>query len=316
MNNLPSLKVNVIAKVDGSNLPVVAEAVTKFVEGINTELNVDADFVQAKEDVKKLKSLEDGLKDAKATILAQTEELNRLLIAVDELVEVARQKRLWLKPEIVTREEEVIKLIIQGFVTQAVSFTAEKTNGRGYVFELPMFDPWTAVKGAKRTTENYAKKLSVALDEYKEKINGLLRELDAKTLIFEQHAEGYKHLFPDASRIIQATDAGMIKDIVNARITTAKQAEEARKAEDARLAEAVEAPKGVGLPKFETVETVDEETGEVAKVKREIEMVSLPKVRLLEVLCDASCLLLDSGNNDTATYNDLERLINHIKGIK
>jgi len=307
VNNLPSLKVNVIAKVDGSNLPIVTEAVTKFVEGINTDLNLDADFVQAKEDVKTLKGLEDGLKDAKATLLAQTEELNRLLIAVDELVEVARKKRLWLKPEIVTREEEVIKLIIQGFVTQAVSFTAEKTNGRGYVFDLPMFDPWAAVKGAKRTTENYAKKLSVALDEYKENINSIQRGLDAKTLIFEQHAEGYKHLFPDAARIIQGTDASMIKDIVNARIVAARQADEERAA-------AVEAPKGVELPRFETVETVDVETGEVAEVKREIEMVSLPKLRLLEVLETAACTLLDRVGTGSKALRDLDKLISHIKG--
>lgn len=309
MNNLPSLKVNVIAKVDGSNLPVVAKAVTEFVESINTELNLDADFVQAKEDVKTLKGLEDGIKDAKATLLAQTEELNRHLIAIDNLAEVPREKRLDLSKIVVTREKEVIDLLIKGFVAQAVSFTAAKTNGIGFVFDLPMFDPWAAVKGAKKTTDNYGKKLTSALDEYKDNVDSIFRELDAKTMIFEQNAEGYTHLFPDASKIIQGTDAGMIKDIVSARITTAKQAE------DARLAASVEAPKAVEIPKkFETVETVDTETGEVAEVKREIEMVSLPKLRLLEVLRDVSCVLLDCDKEGGKEYKYIQKLINHIKG--
>ena len=303
MNNLPVLKCEVVALVKESNLPVVTEAITKYVEGINTKLNVDADFVGAKADVKTLQDLEDGIRDAKKKMIAKAEELNRHLTALDNLAEVPRQKRLWLSPEIKTREEEVINLIIQGFVTQSVTFTAEKTNGRGYEFTQPMFDPWTAVKGAKRTTENYAKKLSVALDAYKENINGILRELDAKTLIFEQNAEGYNHLFPDAARIIQGTDAGMIKDIVVSRIVAARHAEEVRAA-------AVEAPKGVELPRFETVETVDVETGEVAEVKREIEMVSLPKLRLLEVLEDACCTLHDCERSTV----ELEKLINHIKG--
>jgi len=316
MNNLPVLKCEVVALVKESNLPLVVEAITKYVEGINTDLNVDADFVQAKDDVKTLQDLEAGIRDAKKTMLAEAEELNRHLTALDNLAEVPREKRLDLSKVVKKREDEISDLLINGFVAQAVAFTSEQMKGRGFVFDLPLFDPWAAVKGAKKTSENYVKKLTAALDEYKDSINILLRDLDAKTLIFEQQAEGYSHLFPDAAKLIQQTDAGMIRDLVNARITTAKQAEAARIAEDARLAEEVEAPKAVELPKrFETVEKVDEETGEVETVRQEVEMVSLPKVRLLEVLRDVSCMLLDSGNDDTTTYGDLERLIAHIKGL-
>lgn len=315
MNNLPSLKVNVIAKVDGSNLPVVAEAVTKFVESINTELNLDADFVQAKEDVKTLKGLEDGLKDAKATLLAQTEELNRHLIAIDELAEVPRQKRLFLSPEIKSRESEVKSLAVKGYTEQAIKFIAEVRAGHKHYYEMPVFDPSPRLKGLK-TIESYVKRLAECLDTYRDEVGHLCDLLHGKEAMFSSFAEGYDHLFPDAARLIQQTDMGMIKDIVNARITTAKQAEEARKAEDARLAEAVEAPKGVELPKFETVETVDEETGEVAEVKREIEMVSLPKLRLLQVLRDVSCVLLDCDKEGGKEYKDIQKLINHIKGIK
>jgi len=311
MNKLPALKCEVVAMVKESNLPIVVEAITKYVEGINTDLNVDADFVQAKEDVKTLQDLEAGIRDAKKTMLAEAEELNRHLTALDNLAEVPREKRLDLSKVVKTREQEISDLIVKGFVSQSVAFTSDIVNAN-YDFSFPLFDPWSALKGAKKTSENYVNKLSVALEEYKNSIALMVRELSSKIIIFEQNAEGYSHIFPDAARIIQNTEAGMIRDLVNARITTAKQAEAARIAEDARLAEEVEAPKAVELPKrFETVEKVDEETGEVETVRQVVEMVSLPKLRLLEVLENVGNLLLDCDRYSS----DLNKLIAHIKGL-
>lgn len=108
MSEILTLTVAVKGEVVSSNLPEFREAVTLFLSEVNRDLTTDEQFGQAEIDVKRLKTIEDGIASAKVKALADAETLRTLFDNLDEANEEVRKARLELE-NLVKRQKESVK---------------------------------------------------------------------------------------------------------------------------------------------------------------------------------------------------------------
>jgi putative phage-type endonuclease len=106
-DQLPALRIEVTGMVTASNLDEFkAHAMTVF-GGINTELATDQDFADAETTVKWCSDVEDKLKAAKEHALSQTESIDQLFKAIDDITAEARRKRLELEKLVKARKDTI-----------------------------------------------------------------------------------------------------------------------------------------------------------------------------------------------------------------
>ncbi|MFJ2456391.1 YqaJ viral recombinase family protein [Pseudomonas protegens] len=106
-DQLPALRIEVTGMVTASNLDAFkAHAMTVF-GGINTDLSTDQDFADAETTVKWCSDVEDKLKAAKEHALSQTESIDLLFKAIDDITAEARRKRLELEKLVKARKETI-----------------------------------------------------------------------------------------------------------------------------------------------------------------------------------------------------------------
>jgi hypothetical protein len=102
-----NLEIQISGRIQNSNFPVWNNALLNQIGLINLKLITDNDFAAATEDVKLLKRAEKAILEAKIRAIEQTEEIQRLFNALDEISEQARQARLTLERQIRTRKQEI-----------------------------------------------------------------------------------------------------------------------------------------------------------------------------------------------------------------
>lgn len=106
-DQLPALRIEVTGMVTASNLDAFkAHAMTVF-GNINTELSTDQDFADAETTVKWCSDVEDKLKAAKEHALSQTESIDVLFKAIDDITAEARRKRLELEKLVKARKDTI-----------------------------------------------------------------------------------------------------------------------------------------------------------------------------------------------------------------
>ncbi|WP_295580525.1 hypothetical protein [uncultured Lamprocystis sp.] len=89
-----NLEIQISGRIQNSNFPVWKNALLNQIGLINLKLITDNDFAAATEDAKLLKRAEKTILEAKIRAIEQTEEIQRLFNALDEISEQARQARL------------------------------------------------------------------------------------------------------------------------------------------------------------------------------------------------------------------------------
>ena len=106
------ITVTVLGEVTQSNLSEVREAITERIANLNMEPETDDEFVQAKDDVKAIKLVEDQFTDAKSQILQQAEGIYAILNGIDECTDEMREARLKLDKAVKTKTAEVKSQIL------------------------------------------------------------------------------------------------------------------------------------------------------------------------------------------------------------
>lgn len=198
---LPALRIEVTGMVTASNLDAFKTHALAVFKGINRELSTDQHFADAEATVKWCASVEDRLAAAKQHALSQTESIDTLFRAIDDVSAEARRVRLELDKLVKARKEairqEIADAALKRFVDRVQALNGEL---RGIVtLGIPAAlraDIGEAMKG-KRTVDT----LRDAADTL---VAGALAELQALADRYRaNHAamSELKHLVPDFAAV-------------------------------------------------------------------------------------------------------------------
>ncbi|MBJ2290722.1 YqaJ viral recombinase family protein [Pseudomonas sp. MF5691] len=126
-DQLPALRIDVTGMVTASNLDAFKSHALTVISNISTELKTDKDFADADETVKWCSDVENKLKAAKEHALSQTESIDVLFKAIDDITAETRRKRLELE-KLVKARKDMIRSDIVMDATKALQDHIDQIN--------------------------------------------------------------------------------------------------------------------------------------------------------------------------------------------
>lgn len=263
---LPALHIEVTGMVTASNLEAFKENALAVFECINTDLQTDADFANAEKTVKWCSDVEDRLEAAKQHALSQTNSIDELFRAIDQIKAEARAKRLELNNLVKTRKEN-IRAEIQKEAEILFKAHIDTINARLGKVQLPAIktDFAGAMKG-KKTVTSLRDAVDTELARAKIEASQLSEVIGANITSLRDLAVGYESLFADAQQICQKQNDDLVL-LIKSRIADHKAAEQTRI--DAAVAEQVKAVKAEAEPATSLQNVLDAAApAEIANVMR------------------------------------------------
>ncbi|MBL1319614.1 MAG: YqaJ viral recombinase family protein [Methylophaga sp.] len=238
---LPALNVQITGGVTASNLETYEKNALAFIDAINTDLQTDSDFANAKAIVKFLKKEEDNLKNIKQLALEQTADIADLFKRVDNLINRDRDNRLKLDKLVKSREAAIKQEIVQEADADFHAYL-DKLNERisEHSISLPQINGGfaEAVKN-KRTIESLRNAVNTELARLKIDANELCDKYESNVKALKEMAGEYGFLFRDIQQII-TKDREDLLNLAKQRIAEHKVEEDKRVAEMAEKAIAEE----------------------------------------------------------------------------
>lgn len=223
--SLPALRIEVTGAVAYSNLPAFKAHALAVIGGIKTDLQTDQDFADAEKTVKWLKDVEDKLKQAKQHALEQTDTIDALFKAIDEITSQAASTRLNLdkkvKSEKESRKLDLVRQASQDFYAHCSAL--EKRVGVSFTFAGPNFAE--ALKGLK-TIDSMREKLSAAVANGKVDASAIADRIEANRKTVEDMS-----LFPDFAQVCTKAPDDFAA-LMAMRIAQRKEADEKRLADE------------------------------------------------------------------------------------
>lgn len=257
--SLPALRIEVTGAVTYSNLDDFKAHALATIGGIKTDLQSDQDFADAEKTVKWLKDVEERLRNAKQRALEQTESIDAVFRAVDDIMASAASTRLKLD-KLVKSEKETRKLeIVLAAQAELDEYVAKLQVRANRMMPKVNGDFGGVIRGLK-SLDSMRDKVNTALAMKKIEANEVADRIGHNVKSLTWKANDWRHLFPDLERVC-AKEAEDFAALLASRIAAHKEAEEMAKAkaeEAARIAQelpakapamAVEAPI---LPRHDT----------------------------------------------------------------
>ncbi|MCG5538991.1 YqaJ viral recombinase family protein [Halorhodospira sp. 9622] len=198
---LPALHIQITGGVTASNLNEFKSRALEVFQGIKTDLATDQDFADAAETAKWCKEIEKRLDAAKEHALSQTQSIDELFKAIDEIREQARKTRLDLDKKVEHRK----KAIRQEIIAECQNALAE--SARGHEEELglriePEADFAGAIKG-KKTVKTVRDAAEQELADARLRLAEEAERLRANLSRFRDLTEDHPTLFPDWADLIR-----------------------------------------------------------------------------------------------------------------
>lgn len=256
--NLPALRIEVTGAVTESNLVQFKEHALTVIGSINRTLVNDQDFADAEKAVKWCKGVEERLEAAKQHALSQTESINTLFNAIDEISEEAKATRLELD-KLIKSMKENRKLQIKQAAENALSEHITTLNDR---FKMPLMpsikaDFALAIKG-KRTIDSIQNAIDTELAQAKIKANEIAEVISSNLDLLYKESSFYSFLFKDIQSIVLKSKddfALLVKSrIAEYEASQAAKAKEQPKAQEI-IAETKQETKPVAVEKEDLFET-------------------------------------------------------------
>lgn len=238
---LPALRIEITGMVTASNLEAFKVRALQVFREIPTDLQTDQDFANAEETVKWCGDIEDRLATAKAAALAQTESIDALFRAIDEISGEARAKRLALEKLVKARKEAVRAEIVDRARQSVVAHIRELSMGLGeHALGIPASlaaEIGAAIKGKKTLTsitdaaETAAAAAKIAATQQAERVRANIAVLEA--------SEGeHSFLFLDRVALCTTKTPEDLRNLARARIDEYQERERQRAAAAAEKASA------------------------------------------------------------------------------
>lgn len=202
-DQLPALRIDVTGMVTASNLDAFKSHALAVIGDINTDLSTDKDFADADATVKWCGEVEDKLKAAKEHALSQTESIDVLFKAIDDITAETRRKRLELEKLIKARKDIIRSDIVMDAakVLQAhIDQINETLNSRIRMPRVPA-DFAGAIKG-KRTIDSLKEAADAELARAKIEASRIADLIRANLKSLNELAIKHGFLFHDAQELV------------------------------------------------------------------------------------------------------------------
>lgn len=202
-DQLPALRIDVTGMVTASNLDAFKSHALAVIGDINTDLSTDKDFADADATVKWCGEVEDKLKAAKEHALSQTESIDVLFKAIDDITAETRRKRLELEKLIKARKDIIRSDMVMDAAKalQAhIDQINETLNSRIRMPRVPA-DFAGAIKG-KRTIDSLKEAADAELARAKIEASRIADLIRANLKSLNELAIKHGFLFHDAQELV------------------------------------------------------------------------------------------------------------------
>jgi putative phage-type endonuclease len=229
---LPALRIEVIGAVTASNLAEFKGTALAVFKGINRNLITDTDFADAEKTVKWCSDVEGRLKAAKEHALSQTETIDALFKAIDDISAEARQTRLDLEKLVKARKEEIRHEIVRAGrdAYDAHILALNQRLGKPLLASahrnIPEPDFAGAIKG-KRTVDSLQDAVNTTLAAAKIEASAIADRVQINLGTLRELAKDHAFLFADTQQIVLKAPEDLAM-LVKARIADHQTAEAAR----------------------------------------------------------------------------------------
>jgi len=225
IDSLPALVIDISGEVRASNLDVYRENALVFFDGINTDLQTDQDFVDAKEAVKFLDKMEKELDRVKKETLSKQADIEEVFRLMDDMKANARKVRLDLdkkvKSETANRKNEIV---MEGKAKNADLLAQIQLDMPEKVKFPELYGDYSgAIKGKKTIAT-----MQSAINDELARVN--IELTNTKNLILNNHesyqdlAKDYEFLFLDINDLL-TKDPNTLEQTIKYRIMEHKNRE-------------------------------------------------------------------------------------------
>jgi predicted phage-related endonuclease len=227
IESFPALRVSLVGEVQSSNLPAFRSAALDFINGINTDLQTDQDFVNAEEAVKFCDKTEKEIEVVKKAALAQTASIEELFRNLDDIKEALRKKRLALNKLVVDRKEQIrAELVTKGRNAYQAALSEAEKEFYPVRIVAPAPDFGAAIKN-KRTLESLRGSVNDELAKAKIALNEKRDHIRESIRLINDAGADYKFLFSDIQQLVDKPH-DHLQLVVEKRVSDHKAAEQKR----------------------------------------------------------------------------------------
>ena len=208
-------------------------------QGINTDLQTDQHFADADTTVKWCSEVEDRLAAAKQHALSQTESIDALFRAIDEIAAAARAKRLELSKLVEARKKSIREDIIIDAAKSLQTHVDELNASFGSKARLPRIaaDFAGAIKG-KKTIASLRDAAATELARAKSEATRIANGVKVNITSLRELAADHTFLFADFQELVLKANDDLVA-LIKVRIHDHEQAEaQKRQAAEAQAEEA------------------------------------------------------------------------------
>ena len=232
-DQLPALRIEVTGMVTASNLDAFKSHALQVFSGINTELKTDQDFADAEKTVKWCGDVEDRLKAAKEHALSQTESIDALFKAIDDIAAEARRKRLELDKLVKSRKETIRTEIVMDAAKALQAHIDQIDATLSGRIRMPKVHAnfAEAIKG-KRTIDSLNEAADAELARAKTEASRIGDLIRLNLTSLNELAANHKFLFSDAQDLVLKDNDALVA-LVKVRINEHEEAEQKKR--DAEL---------------------------------------------------------------------------------
>lgn len=199
-DTLPALRIEVTGAVTFSNLDEFKSHALAVIGGIKTDLQCDQDFADAEKTVKWLKDVEDRLRNSKQRALEQTESIDALFRAVDDIMASAASTRLKLD-KMVKSEKETRKLEIVLDAQAKLDEHVSKLNIRTDRMMPKVNGDFGGVIRGLKSLDSMRDRVSAALAMKKIEANDIADRIAGNVKSLTWKDNDWRSLFPDLDRV-------------------------------------------------------------------------------------------------------------------
>lgn len=234
-DQLPALRIDVTGMVTASNLDAFKAHALAVIGNINTELSTDKDFADADATVKWCSEVEDKLKAAKEHALSQTESIDVLFKAIDDIAAETRRKRLELEKLVKARKDQVRQDIVLDAAKALQAHIDQIDATLGGRIRMPKVNAnfAEAIKG-KKTVASLQEAADAELARAKIEASRIGDGIRINIASFNELARQHGFLFQDAQSLVLKANDDLVA-LIKMRINDYEQAEQ-QKRDDAEQA--------------------------------------------------------------------------------
>lgn len=215
------LVIRMKGEIESSNFEEWKSDFISQIQSINTELATDDDFVEAADVVKRLKSGEKALKEAKQAAINQSLGIHQLFAAIDAVASEARQTRLALEQQIRTRKQEIKQAHIEAGIERVRQLIAAQNEDFRSIDPKPFLDAThfqAAIKG-KAGTKGVTRAIDELIERIGHEISKKAAQVDRNATVLATLSTEHQLLFQDRGTLLDLTEPELLS-VVDQRIAT------------------------------------------------------------------------------------------------